>query len=418
MRLFPARLLPALLLAAWLPALAAGRAQEPAAPAAAGETPPSGDTMIAEMAALAAKFTKASEEPTGMFVHDCRFVQGETLKRALEDFLSPAGTVACGAEGDGVVVVDRESQLPVLRQIAAAVDREVPQVLVSARVVEFTITSGFEKQINTEFQQFRNLEEIPGLPANSTGFVNRLTDAFLSPSGDPAAAMRGAASLMSYDPEQQTLLSVYLKFLESKGHAQVLSAPNLILRRGSEGNIITGQEVPIQSSTQTGGANITSTTFKSVGIKLRVAPLMIAGGRVRLQVSPEVSNVQEYTSAGAPLIAVRSANTELDMVDGQMVSIGGLLRKEKRRSARRVPLLGSLPVLGFLFTSHADEAIESQLVIFLRASIIKPGEMNAATISPAAIAGEMVRHGEQVQEGLTAEPPSSLESDLRQLKGE
>ena len=381
--------------------------------------PPAADSsMIEEMAKLGAQFAKTNDEPIETFTYECKYVRAQSLKRGVEGFLSSAGAVTASDESDMIVVVDRRSILPVLRQVVEAFDRQVPQVLVSARVVEFTINDGFQKQFNVEFQKFRNTQAIPKTGSSATGtdnsaFVKRLTDSFVQPGSDPTN-LRGTASYMSYDPNDQSLLSLFIQFMQSQGQAEVLSAPNLIMRRGVEGNIITGQDVPIQSITQTSGGSTTATTFRSVGIKLRVTPVMITDNRIRLQVVPEVSNVQEYTSTGAPLIAVRSATTELEMKDGQLVSIGGLLRKEIRKTQKRVPILASIPYLGWLFRSNSESSIESQLVIFLRVQIMNLDQMNGASIRPDNISKEVTEEIDRLKENLK-QPKPTLDSDLKKL---
>jgi type II secretory pathway component GspD/PulD (secretin) len=290
--------------------------------------------------------------------------------------------------------------------------------------VEFSTSSGFEKTINAEFMKFKGLSESAGsgasattaantLPADSLAFIKRLSDNFVAPGADPTT-LRGQVSYLDYNAAQQQLFSLFIKFLETKGYAEILSAPNLVLRRGAEGNIVTGQDVPIQSSTQTGGANTISTTFKSVGIKLRVTPLSVTNGRVRLLVAPEVSNVQEYTTSGAPLVAVRSASTELQMRDGQLVSIGGLLRKEQRQSQRRIPLLSEIPLLGWFFRSHTRETVGSQLVIFLSVRILDEASLDTATLHPAPVTPEAQKALDGMKQSLM-QPPSSLKSDLKEL---
>ena len=192
---------------------------------------------------------------------------------------------------------------------------------------------------------------------------------------------------------QTRSLSIFLRYLESRGKARILSAPSLVLRRGAEGSIITGEEVPILTQTVTSGSISTSTEFKSVGIKLRVLPLMVADGRVRLEINPEVSTVTGFSNAGEgvanPIIAVRNAKTELEVLSGHLISIGGLMRDEQREVHRQVPLLGSIPLLGELFRSTRLERVQTQLVIFLTIRVLANGDADVATVRPAEIPEEI-----------------------------
>lgn len=323
-----------------------------------------------EYAKIAASFASEVNEEKKVVFHECQHIQGETLVQVLENFLTPAGTVAVSEEADLVVISDVKKNLELLKRIAAEVDQPVKQVLVEARIVEFGIDSNFDKEVNLEFQKFVNVAKIPNLPTDYMDYVKKLSDAFVDPGGNMLNT-RGAMSYMGYNSNRETLLSAFVQYLETKGKATILTAPNLILRRGVEGNIITGEEVPIKTTTSTANSTDITTTFKSVGIKLRVKPVMVQGDRIRLDVNPEVSNVSRTDEeTGAPIIAVRNAKTELELRDGQLVSIGGLLRNEERSRKRRVPILSSIPLLGHLFRGTSQQTVRSQLVIFIRVTIL------------------------------------------------
>jgi len=327
-------------------------------------------SALDEYAQIAANFAADVKTERKVRFHHCVHIRGETMAQALENFMTPAGTVSANEESDLVVISDVEDNLALLLAVADQLDMPVTQVLVEARIVEFSVDSDYQKEINLEFQKLAKVGAIPNLPADHMVFVKRLTDAFVDPGSNPLAT-RGSLSYMDWDPSSERLITAFVRFLENKGRAKILSSPNLILRRGTEGSIITGEEVPIQTKTITSGGESISTTFKSVGIKLRVIPIMIADGRIRLQINPEVSNVtRSDKNTGAPIIAVRSANTELEVGDGQLVSIGGLLRSEEVERQRRVPILSSIPVLGHLFRGTTKSSVQTQLVIFLRATAL------------------------------------------------
>jgi pilus assembly protein CpaC len=197
---------------------------------------------------------------------------------------------------------------------------------------------------------------------------------------------------MYYDPDEQAIFSAFLTFLQKNGTAQILSSPSLILRRGHTGNILSGEDIPVTKSNVGSGGTSYSVDYKSVGIKLRVTPESIFDTRVVLEVSPEVSNIIRYEESSAgrnPVVAIRNANTLLEMNDGYMVSIGGLLREEQLKTERRIPILGSIPLLGSLFRASSSSTIRSQLVIFLSVKIVNPGDLAIDTIDAKGIPQEL-----------------------------
>ncbi|MFH0911549.1 MAG: type II and III secretion system protein, partial [Planctomycetota bacterium] len=227
----------------------------------------------------------------------------------------------------------------------------------------------------------------------------------------------------SHSGEKRTALEFFIRYLESRGKARILSAPNLILERGYEGNIITGEELPIVSQTVVSGSISTSTQFKSVGIKLKVLPVMIIGDTVRLQVSPEVSTVTGYTEAGAglvsnPVIAVRNASTELKVKDGEIISIGGLYKNEERTVSRRVPVLGSLPGVGHLFRGTWEQKVRTQIIIFLSIRILPEDRGQEPFIHrPDENAPAIQQEIDRMEKSLKL-PKTSLQDDLERLRND
>ena len=349
------------------------------------------DEMMDSFSELAMKFSQKDTSNLDVLVYECRHISAEAFARALEPFLSVNGEISDCEDADLVVISDDVDRLEQLKKIAESIDRPVRQVLVSASVVEFQITDGFEKDLSAQYNQFVNFSQLQALPGGAdpskvlaSGFSSRMLDAIL-PSGGNPASQSGSSSYLYYDPDEQAIFSAFLTYLETKGKAEILSSPSLVMRRGHTGNILSGEDIPITESNVGSGGTSFSIEYKSVGIKLRVTPQSIFEDRVVLEVSPEVSNIIRYEESQAgrnPVVAIRNASTMLEINDGNMVSIGGLLREEKIETVRRVPILGSVPLLGTLFRATDSEKIRSQLVIFLTVNVVDPVDLSADTVKP------------------------------------
>ena len=307
---------------------------------------------------------------TDIVIYDCKYVQASTLRRVLEEFITSEGMVSESAESDQLVVSDRRDNIGILKQIIEKLDKPVPQILVEARIVELSMDSDFEKEINLYLQD-------TDLPAASDGSSPGQIGSLLKVAGAGVTDKQGGIFDTQIWEDGGQSLSAFLRYLETNGKAKILSAPNLIIQRGKEGSIVTGEEVPILSQTSSSGGVTTSTEFKSVGIKLSVKPTMIAGDRVRLEVNPEVSTVTDFIDAGGvsnPIIAVRQARTELEVRDGQLISMAGLLQSTELDTKRRTPILSEIPLLGTLFKSDRRQSEQTQLIIFLNIKILEFGE--------------------------------------------
>ena len=377
------------------------------------------DQIMGSFSDLAMKFSKQDSSNIEMFVYECKHVSGKSFSQALEPFLSVHGELSDFEDADLVIISDEHENLEKLKKIAISIDRPIRQVLVSASIVEFQIVDGFEKDLSMQYNQFQNMDQLVPLPGGgvassglNSAFASRMMDAILPAGGNPAS-LSGSSSYMRYNPDEQSIFSAFLTFLETQGKARILSSPSLIMRRGHTGNILSGEDIPITAANVGSGGTTYSVEYKSVGIKLRVTPESSFEDRVVLEVSPEVSNIIRYEESNAgrnPVIAIRSASTMLEMNDDEMVSIGGLLREEKIETEKRVPILGSIPIIGSFFRSNSSEEVRSQLVIFLTVNVVDPSDLTADTINPRNVPETLQEKIDATQESMP-EKKNSLYSD-------
>ncbi|MGJ8639080.1 MAG: type II secretion system protein GspD [Opitutaceae bacterium] len=315
-----------------------------------------------------------------IFVYDCKYIQATNLRRVLEEFISSDGMVAESSESDQIVLSDTAQNLEMMKKIIERLDQPVPQILVEARIVELNIDSDLEKEVDLFYEGVGN-----DLLSGDLTLVDEIGSKLGVAGAAPNTGQGGIVNSQIWDNDTEAL-NLFIRYLETNGKAKILSAPNLIIQRGKEGSIVTGEEVPILSQTTSSGGVTTSTEFKSVGIKLNVKPTMIAGDRIRLEVNPEVSTVIGFSVAGEvsnPIIAVRQARTELEVRDGQLISMAGLLQSTDRDTKRRTPGLSKIPLLGTLFKSDRRQSEQTQLIIFLNIKILEFGE--ETIIQPDAI---------------------------------
>ncbi|MBN1515134.1 type II secretion system protein GspD [Candidatus Sumerlaeota bacterium] len=370
--------------------------------------------VLDDYTALARTMIGEEREETEIRSYHCRHIDSNSLSRVLAEFISPSGNVADNPQANIVVVSDLRENMADLLRIAEMVDQRAPQIYVKAQIVEILLDKDFEKELNLTLSL-----------AEEHSFLKSLIVNLDTPGSEPSTDQGSAVSLQPWvtlrgDGTVDNLTS-FFRYLETRNKAKILSAPNLILRQGQEGSIITGEEVPIQEQTVVSGSISSSTEFKSVGVKLVVTPLMIAEDRIVLSIEPEVSTITSYTeatetTAANPIISVRKASTELEAKDGEVITIGGLLRDEERLIERRVPILASLPVLGHFFRSVRKQTERTHLIIMLQAEILEEGVAHGERIvrpsdQPAAFREEFER---LEQEPDLQYPEPDLRRELRE----
>ncbi|MDD2806580.1 MAG: type II and III secretion system protein [Elusimicrobiales bacterium] len=176
------------------------------------------------------------------------------------------------------------------------------------------------------------------------------------------------------DFERKTQLAASLKLLETEGKAQLLSNPKVITKSGTQANFTVGGEIPVPYSNAQGvGAE-----FKKFGVILVVLPVVLTEKKdtVDVQIQLEVSN-PDYSkpviASGTtiPSMITRQIQTEVEIKSGETLVIGGLKRSNRNISKNRVPILGSLPLIGALFSSTDIVEEQSSLFLFVTFDIIK-----------------------------------------------
>jgi general secretion pathway protein D len=170
-------------------------------------------------------------------------------------------------------------------------------------------------------------------------------------------------------------LGALANFLQTQTGANVLSTPNLVALDNEEAKIVIGSNVPFVtgSYTNTGGSSNSVNPFqtverKDVGIVLRIKSQIGEGGTIRMTVYQENSTLR---SDGSSITDKSSIETTVVVDDGQTMVLGGLLKDEYGDSDNKVPLLGSIPLVGKLFSNDSRTRTKTDLMVFLRPVIIR-----------------------------------------------
>ena len=177
-------------------------------------------------------------------------------------------------------------------------------------------------------------------------------------------------------------LNLLIRALESDNNANILSTPTLLTLDNEEARIIIGQNVPfVTGSYAVTGAATTPTPFqtierKDVGLTLRVKPQISEGGTVRLQIYQEVSSVVDTILPNPAGVTTNKRAVESTVLvdDGQIVVIGGLIQEGVRETVEKVPLLGDIPLLGALFTYSTRSRNKTNLMVFLRPTVLREAQ--------------------------------------------
>ncbi|MEW6330105.1 MAG: type II secretion system secretin GspD [Pseudomonadota bacterium] len=268
-----------------------------------------------------------------------------------------------------------------LRAVIEKLDVRRAQVFIEALIAE--ITTDKASQLGVQWfvgdqKSGGSLGAVTNFPGTGPGIVSAAIDpATLASSGGLTLGFVGET--ITVDGRQIRGLGALARALEEKNIANIMSTPNLLTLDNAEAKIVVGQNVPFltgsfSQATGTGGTVNPFQTIerKDVGLTLKIKPQISEGGSVKLQIFQESSTVARATVAAQDLITnKRSLETTVVVDDGNTVVLGGLIEDSLSDNTQAVPLLGRIPLLGWLFKSNEKRKTKTNLMVFLRPIIVR-----------------------------------------------
>lgn len=294
---------------------------------------------------------------------------------------------------NAIVIAASPDTQHMLAEVIRKLDVRREQVLVEAIVVEVSDTTA--KRLGVQFAlSGRNAT---GAPFTATNYSNArpnlpaILGAAIGPDYLPegstlqglrdaaAASLLGANGLITGGIGQingDTLFTFVINAVKSDTNSNLLSTPSIMTLDNQEATILVGQNVPITTGEVLGTANVNpfrTIQRQDVGIQLDVKPQINAGGTVTLFLRQEVSSVAGPVSAASAELVLnrRQVETTVNVDDGEIIVLGGLLDQNERLSVEKTPLLGEVPVLGALFRSTSRQRDRTNLMIFIRPTIVR-----------------------------------------------
>lgn len=270
------------------------------------------------------------------------------------------GSVTVDSRLNMIIVTGTPSLVKRAKEIINRIDLVTPQVIIEARVVEanstFSRDLGFDWGTTTlgEFSLGDTLSIGP-----TTFRASNL------PEGDPTAVLGfNFATLGKSTPFE--ILNAQLVASEVEGVTNILSAPKIVTLNNVEATIKQGFEVPYLERDSSGNATV---RFKDVDLLLKVTPQVTFDNRVALDIFVTKNDIVDPTSP-QPALSTNEATTKILMDDGETVVIGGILKSTQNWAEDRIPGLGNMPGLGWLFKAQERDDDKNELLIFITPQIV------------------------------------------------
>ncbi|WP_194285755.1 type II and III secretion system protein family protein [Alcanivorax sediminis] len=306
----------------------------------------------------------------------------DQMKRRIYELMPEEQGVELRGSNDQIILSGKVSSVMAMEQALSVAKSFAPaekvvnmlevgggtQVMLEVRIAEISRTSLKELGVNLSVLDedgAKVLTALSGITSNNTPFL----DAIFS---DPSATAFGINGITGQ-----------LQALERQGLAKVLAKPNLTALSGQEASFLAGGEVaiPVAQDTNNDGTATISVDYKEFGVGLKFIPTVLSDSSINIKLNAEVSAVDEANGFQAsgfniPGFVTRRTGTTVEMADGQAFAVAGLIQNNANNVINKVPLLGSIPVLGALFRSSEYKRSESELVVIVTPRLVTPKRMD------------------------------------------
>ena len=324
-------------------------------------------------------------------------------------------SVVADSQSNSLVITASDRKYAEIVEIIRDLDVRRPQVLVEAAIVETGQTLNESLEVGIAFGDFDDGAVISNFGGVPTGFDSETGMVDIPGAAGGAAGAGGSFAIFS---GSDLPIPLIIQAIATDSAAKVLSRPSLLTNDNQEAIISTEEETAYETSTILASGN-ESRSFETVtaGIELRVSPTISAGNYLRLRVRIEVSNFEDSRSGvpGAPPdILRREIETPVTVPDGHTVILGGLVAKASGQSESKVPWLGDLPVIGWMFRSKSSTSQDRYLYVFITPHIIDTDFALLDEIS-AARRYDYDRLGGDIADLAAGFGQAGIDADMRQI---
>ena len=302
-----------------------------------------------------------------------------------QNLLSKRGSAVVDSRTNTIFIQDIAEKLVEIRALIEQIDVPVRQVLIEARIVEASDT--FSRNLGVRFgyhdqtgqgSQFGagTARALGGGGINDTGFhsgqtsgvPNFLADSMFVNMAAPGlgGVAPGQFSLILMNDAMTKFLNLEITALQADGRGKIVSSPRVITADNVEASIEQGTEIPYQQATSSGA---TSVSFRKATLSLKVTPQITPDDNIMMKLAVNKDSVGSVTAAG-PSIDTKQVTTEVLVENGGTVGIGGIYEQEQQDTTNKVPILGDIPVIGYLFKQNLKKNDKRELLIFVTPRLV------------------------------------------------
>lgn len=277
------------------------------------------------------------------------------------------------------IVDSEETRDDIYRLVATLLDREKMEKWDKAQKLKFkSDSSDYEESESMVFARnmtwqgiIERIEVATTQQVNVKISVAQVTESFGQTIGSDWSTVGSSVGQFVFDQFNAANLTTLITALGNDQIAEVLAEPNLTVLSGESASFLVGGEVPVIMSSN----NNVNISFKEFGIKLDLTAKVLSQDKIRMQLAPEVSEVEGYVEAAGikvPQLVSRRAMTTVELADGDSFVLGGLMSSADLEKMQKIPFIGDIPVLGAAFRKATTERKRTELIIVATVNLVEP----------------------------------------------
>ena len=287
--------------------------------------------------------------------------------------------VSADKASNSLVITAKQEEFEALKSVIDDLDQPRAQVYVEAAIMEVSADTGLDVGINwqgaaelgNEGVAFGTIGGPVADPTKDSQLANKQY-------GGSGAALGILSFPFTFDDNTYYSLSSFIKASQTDNQVDVISTPQLLTMENEEAKVVVAENRPFITSreiTSDTDREFSNIEYKDVGVTLKVTPQINEQGSVKMDIYQELSRVQQKAVPGitakTPVTSKRTAETRVEVQDGQTAVIAGLIEEKSTQRNTGVPLLNRFPVLGWLFKQRSQQESKKNLMVFLTPHVVR-----------------------------------------------
>lgn len=285
----------------------------------------------------------------------------EVEAKVSKELTKDVGIIQVDGRTNSIVVTDRAKKVKKIASLISTLDTKTKQILIEVKIIEATLSDEQKLGINWQYQSPET----------------RPQEHHRDIKGDFLQGLTGSGGIFKIGALGKEEYAATLEMLRDSTDTNIISSPRLITLNNQTAKIVVGTEYPIatyQLVKETGTYEITGWELLEYGITVEVTPTVNEDNFITMTINPQVSDAVGTVGEDPherPIIETQEVTTQTMIKDGETIVIAGLIKDKKQKTVKKIPLLGSIPILGVLFRKTSEETTKTDLIIFITAHIIE-----------------------------------------------